>query len=211
MARREPVVQTSVAMGLSLMRGLPVLQSRAERGAWARGELSVLGMRSVEGMRVGLIGAGVIGSRVAEVWRALGAEVWISDPAHPEHRPWERLAEACDLISLHCSLTPETRGLVDSSFLESMRSGAVLVNTARGELRTSTRCWLQSRLRRAWTSSAQSPCPLPAPGSDPVGRLGDAARRGLPRGPLPEPGSGGRRQPRRWRRGWVCPARSLPY
>jgi len=48
--------------------------------------------------------------------------------------PREELLARCDLISLHCAVTEETRGLADDAFFSAMKPAAYLVNTARGDL-----------------------------------------------------------------------------
>jgi phosphoglycerate dehydrogenase-like enzyme len=52
--------------------------------------------------------------------------VWLCSPGE--------LIGAADFLSLHCPVVPETRGLVDDRFLDAMKPGAFLINTARGEL-----------------------------------------------------------------------------
>jgi phosphoglycerate dehydrogenase-like enzyme len=85
-------------------------------------------------LSVGLVGHGVIGSRAAEVWRALGARVHVSDPRLGPSPDIHELAETCELISLHCDLNASSREIVDASVLERMKPGSVLLNTARGGL-----------------------------------------------------------------------------
>ena len=47
---------------------------------------------------------------------------------------WSRLLAECDILTLHTPSTPETKGIIDSGTLRRMKAGAILVNTARGDL-----------------------------------------------------------------------------
>lgn len=132
LARRDAVVDTALAMGLSLLRQVPVLQGRAEQGVWARSELPQLPMRLIRGLRVGIVGHGVIGARAADLWRALGAEVLTSDACSGHETSVDELIERCALLSLHCSLTPSSSGLISAARLDAMAPGTILLNTARG-------------------------------------------------------------------------------
>ncbi|MEC7241606.1 MAG: 2-hydroxyacid dehydrogenase [Myxococcota bacterium] len=133
MARRDAVVDTSLAMGLALLRRLPSLQRRAESGHWARGNLPQLGPQRIRGRKVGIVGAGVIGSAAIQSWRGLGAEVRFSDPRISGGRPIDELCAWAEVLSLHCSLGPESRQLIDAERLELLAPGAIVINTARGD------------------------------------------------------------------------------
>jgi len=94
----------------------------------------------LDGLTLGIVGYGRIGAAVGAIGAAMGMRV-IATP--PRTRPLPPTVEAAsmdelfsrsDVISLHCPLTPETRGLVDEVRLRSMKSTAFLVNTARGPL-----------------------------------------------------------------------------
>lgn len=132
LARRDAVVQSALGMGLSLLRGLGELHALAQAGSWARAELPMLGMRLCSGLRVGVLGCGVIGQESARIWGLLGAEVWRSDPALPDGLEAQALIEGCDVLTLHCALNAQTRGVIGSEALRAMRPGAILLNTARG-------------------------------------------------------------------------------
>ena len=93
--------------------------------------------RSLRGRTLGILGMGRIGSRVAMMARALGMEVIAHnrhqvDPALARSVSLEELRTASDVLTIHCPLTAETRGLVDAAFLAGMKPGAILVNASRG-------------------------------------------------------------------------------
>lgn len=90
------------------------------------------------GRRLGVVGGGVLGGRVAEIGRALGMDVVIHDPkppvATPAHVSFDDLIETSDAITLHCPLTPETRGFIAMPQFRRMKRRPFLINTARGGL-----------------------------------------------------------------------------
>ncbi|GGE03722.1 glyoxylate reductase [Polymorphobacter glacialis] len=89
----------------------------------------------IAGRTVGLVGFGNSAQRLAGVLQALGARViYTARGARDvpfEYVSLERLLAEADVVSLHAPLTEETRGMIDPG---AMKAGAVLVNTARGEL-----------------------------------------------------------------------------
>jgi phosphoglycerate dehydrogenase-like enzyme len=133
MARRDAVVATSIAMGLGFARDLRWLHEQAREGHWARGALPSRRLTIPSALTVGVVGHGVIGAHAVESWRSLGARVLISDPVHPEHVAPLELARLSRIVTLHCSLTPTSRAMVNREFVASMPPGAILINTARGE------------------------------------------------------------------------------
>lgn len=80
------------------------------------------------GRTLGIVGMGKSGTALAERARALGMTV-IALGRGEDKRPF---FAACDAVSIHCPLTPETRHLVDAAALAAMKPGALLVNCARG-------------------------------------------------------------------------------
>ena len=110
---------------------------------WTWGMSFMLGS-SLRGKRLGIVGLGAIGRRVAERARAFGMEIAYNSrrPAPAavtgglgaELLPLDELLATSDVVSLHCPLTPETHHLIGAAELESMRPTAVLVNTARGQV-----------------------------------------------------------------------------
>jgi glyoxylate reductase len=108
---------------------------------WSWGMGFMLGS-SLQGKRLGIVGLGGIGTRVAERARAFGMEIAYRSrhPAPAEAAlEAERLSLAdllagSDVVSLHCPLTPETHHLIGTEELAAMKSSAVLVNAARGPI-----------------------------------------------------------------------------
>jgi len=138
LARRDPVVEQTLGSLIGLLRRQPAQWGAAVEGRWARGE--VLGWTPVAlaDARVLVVGLGVIGSRVAEVLQTLGAEVWGADPkgvpAGVRAVDLDRALPQVDAVTLHCGLTPDSRGLLSANRIGRLQKHAVLVNTARGSL-----------------------------------------------------------------------------
>ena len=137
----EEVADHSLALVLALLRGVVVLDREVRAGGWNWTAAGVL--RRIRGTRLGVVGLGRTGLALAERATALGFEVWGTDPALSEEeiaaagtRPagLEELLAACDAVSLHVALTPESHGLIGERELALMPEGAVLVDTARPQL-----------------------------------------------------------------------------
>jgi len=96
-------------------------------------------VRELSAMTLGIVGYGELGRRVAEIGRAFGMEVLVAARPGAADVPhgrvaFEELLERADAVSLHCPLTPATRGLMGREQFRRMRSSAYLINTARGGL-----------------------------------------------------------------------------
>lgn len=137
-ANANAVAELAVGLILALARHL-IAGDRAVR----RGEFPRLPGMGLSGKTIGLVGFGAIGRATAGRLKAFGCRILVYDPYVPEAEvaaagaqvvPLEALLREADCVSLHARVTEETRGLVDRRFLALMRAGAVLVNTARGEL-----------------------------------------------------------------------------
>ena len=93
------------------------------------------------GKTIGIVGLGHIGMKVAKLAMAFGMDVFAvtskgsaSLPAGIQKTTMDGMFGACDIITLHCPLTPSTREMINSKSLSQMHHGAVLVNTGRGPL-----------------------------------------------------------------------------
>jgi (S)-sulfolactate dehydrogenase len=129
-----------VGAALALLRWAAFSGSaRLMQGEWPRQEMGE--GHEAAGKMLGLIGFGSIGRATAAKARALGLATLafddFLDEGHPAWRETERAAlpdllSRSDIVSLHCPLTPETRGLIGAAELAAMKGGAILINTARG-------------------------------------------------------------------------------
>lgn len=137
-ANARAVAEHSLAMMLALLKDLPSIAAGMAGGLW---EKTSRHTRDVEGRRLGIVGYGAIGSKVARYAEAFGMEVLAYDPYLPARAlpgPGERidtldgLLGRADVLSLHCPLTAETRGLIDARALALLPKGAFVINAARG-------------------------------------------------------------------------------
>ena len=103
---------------------------------------SLLPQMELYGKTYGVYGYGSIGRQSARIARAFGMEVLVcTRTVRPEYAAdgvefvdYDTLLRRCDILSLHCPATPQTRGLVNAEALAKMKPGAILLNTARGAL-----------------------------------------------------------------------------
>jgi glycerate dehydrogenase len=134
------VVQHVFALLLSLTRHLSDYQRAVQSGAWQRsGQFCLLDypIRELGGLTLGIVGYGELGQAVAATAeQAFGMRVLIAQrpggSAEPGRLPLQQLLPQVDVLSLHCPLTPETRGLIGAEELALMKPDALLINTARG-------------------------------------------------------------------------------
>ena len=137
-ANASAVAELTVALILNLLR--PVMSAAAETksGKWPRFK----GI-SLDGKTVGLIGLGAIGKETAKRLAGFGCRIMAYD-IYPDEKfaaeygiqlsILDEILPVADVISLHLPGTPETRQIVNDAFLEKVKTGAWLVNTARGDL-----------------------------------------------------------------------------
>lgn len=136
------VVQHVFALLLSLITRWPDYQQAVRSGRWQQSSQFCLldfPIRELAGKTLGIVGYGELGQGVARIAEAFGMRVLIAQRPGTmetlEHRlPLPVLLPQVDVLSLHCPLTPATRGLIGAWELALMRRDAILINTARGGL-----------------------------------------------------------------------------
>ncbi|MDE5832710.1 MAG: hypothetical protein K2H64_06970 [Desulfovibrio sp.] len=130
----QAVAELCISFMIQLLRDLPKADQRTRSGE------TKVGLRAnlLQGKTVGLIGAGVIGKRLAALLKAFGAKVVahnrhpVNDPNIDENLSLDDLLRVSDIVSIHTPLTPETKGMIGEKELKKMKKGALLINTARG-------------------------------------------------------------------------------
>lgn len=135
----ESVAEGVLAYMLCSLRRIGEYEARMAAGEWP----SLIGTRGLLGRSVGLVGYGMIAEYLVKFLKPFGCRIMVSS----RHISAEELAEAgieaaaaeeifrtCDIISLHSSLTARTKHSIGADLLNSMKDGALLVNTARGAL-----------------------------------------------------------------------------
>lgn len=134
----QPTAELAVALMLAVSRriGEMNLRLRREEPAALFGMGRFMG-NTLSGRTLGIVGCGRIGSRVAQIARALGMRVITFSrhaipPEVAEQVTLPILLSTADVISLHCPSTPETRHLLNAEAFAAMKDGAVVINTARG-------------------------------------------------------------------------------
>jgi glyoxylate reductase len=126
----------TLALIFAVARQIVPAARAAREGDWTTWyPMRFLG-RDLAGTTLGVVGLGRIGREVAAMSASLGLNVIYADE-YAEMAEFRRVAlnellERADIVSLHVPLTPQTRGLLNASALERMRSDALLINTSRG-------------------------------------------------------------------------------
>lgn len=131
------VAEQALALLLACAKSVVGLDQRMRAGHWDKSTHKSL---ELGGKTIGLVGLGAIGRRMAAMAHGLGMRVIGFDPYAanlPDYLasvPLDTIWRESDVVSLHCPLTDENRGMVNAQTLAQCRPGVILVNTARGGL-----------------------------------------------------------------------------
>lgn len=139
------VVQLTIALLLELCLHVQRHSDAVMKGKWSNAAdwcfwdypLIELGNKTI-----GIVGFGNIGQGVADIATAFGMKVIAysrkqTDQSHRKNFRWvsvPELLETADVVSIHCPLTPETKGLINKDSLKKMKPTAFLLNTSRGPI-----------------------------------------------------------------------------
>ena len=136
-ANAAAVAEQALALMLACAKSVVPLDARMHAGHWDKATHKSL---ELGGRTVGLVGLGAIGQRFARMADAIGMRVIGFDPYAknlPDYIETAELAtiwREADVISLHCPLTDENRGMLNADTLAQCKRGVIVVNTARGGL-----------------------------------------------------------------------------
>lgn len=140
----EEVADTAAAMILAIQR--KIFSYDAAARSYTRGwqEHVQPPLRRTNTQTLGILGVGRIGTAVINRMKPFGYRILGYDPyvpaGHEKAVGYERkyrlsdLLRECDIITVHCPLNQETRGLINDDFINAMKTGAAIVNTARGQI-----------------------------------------------------------------------------
>lgn len=137
----QEVSDHALALLLALARKIAQSNALVQAGRW---EISTLApIHRLSGRVLGLVGFGNIPRALAPKAKVLGLRVVAHDPYAAQHVladagvesvSFDRLLEISDFVSVHAPLTPNTRGMFNAEAFGKMKTGALLINTARGPL-----------------------------------------------------------------------------
>ena len=140
-ANTVSVAEHTIMAALCLVKRLMPAHQATVSGEWRQMEI---GAGELAGKLWGLVGMGRIGCAVSERLIPFGVRMAYYDPVRLDENDenkyhvayidfWEMIRSA-DIISLHCPLTEKTRGLIGTPELAMMKTAALLINVARGEI-----------------------------------------------------------------------------
>lgn len=136
-----PVAEFTLGLMIALMRNLAWGHATLRAGEW-RTTSQPKPSYMLSGKTIGIVGFGAIGRNVAKLMAPFGGRILYTkpsriDPAEEQalgvtYAALPELLREADIVSLHCPLTPQTRGMIGREALRSMKRSAVLINVARG-------------------------------------------------------------------------------
>ncbi len=126
----ESTADLAVALMFGIARRLAEGEGFVRAGKWVTWEPDLMLGRDLHGATVGIVGYGRIGQAVGRRLEGFGCELLTTKRGGGVRLA--ELLERSDFVTLHCPLTPETRGLIGDDALARMKPTAYLVNTARG-------------------------------------------------------------------------------
>ncbi len=137
------VSQHVFSLILSLLGSLSHYHHAVRSGRWQQSEQFCLldyPITELDGKKLGIIGYGACGQRVAHIARAFGMQILLAEGYHkqlgnmsdPPRYPLSELLKEVDVLSIHCPLTEQTYGLIGKNELALMKTSAIVINTARG-------------------------------------------------------------------------------
>jgi lactate dehydrogenase-like 2-hydroxyacid dehydrogenase len=137
-----PVAEQTVLLILALLKSFRYNEDMvyADRQMEAKMACFRGGQPELAGLSVGIVGFGAIGRQIAALLKPFSCKLYYytrsgdCGSADAAYLPLEKLYAECDIISLNAPVTPETTNMINGESLKLFKRGALLINTARGEL-----------------------------------------------------------------------------
>ncbi|MFT0548226.1 D-2-hydroxyacid dehydrogenase [Allopusillimonas ginsengisoli] len=136
------VPEHTFALIFALRRSIVAYSESVKAGRWQEAQQFCYfdyPIKDLAGSTLGIIGEGALGQAVAGIGRALGMRILFAarkgrNEQGSLYTPFDKFLEESDIITLHCPLTEQTRGLIGATEFARMKRKPLLVNTARGGL-----------------------------------------------------------------------------
>lgn len=139
----QSVAEHAMMLILSVLRRLPIVNANVKNGIWLKQDTGVQSMELCN-KTVGIIGMGNIGRTVVKMLNGFDVNIVYYDMYRLDeekekalgitYAPLNEVLKKADIISLHCPLTPETKYIINSDTIATMKRGTIIINTARGGL-----------------------------------------------------------------------------
>jgi len=138
------IAEYAVSSALTLLRRTFWADGELRNGDYveARRQMLADNLPGLEGLTIGVVGLGIIGMTVAQAFHGMGSKIIYHDPAPRDpdkisemgalELPLNELLAAADIVTLHVPLLPSTKSMLGEQELGQMKSGAILINAARG-------------------------------------------------------------------------------
>ena len=139
----ESVAEHALLLMLACLRKLPTINRNTKNGVWKKQEQGVQ-TAELKGKTIGIVGMGNIAKTLVGLLKPFRVRILyynlIQMPTDYEIEnnmqfvSMEDLLKNSDIVTIHCALTPETKNLINGETVGAMKDGAILINTARGEI-----------------------------------------------------------------------------
>jgi lactate dehydrogenase-like 2-hydroxyacid dehydrogenase len=172
----DATADLTFALLLAAARRVVEADRLVKKGEWKTWGPSIMLGADLKGTTLGIIGFGRIGRAVAHRAAGFGMRILFTEPGEAAPEPGleaqrvdlEVLLRESDFISLHCPLTPQTRGLIDAAAFEKMKPTAVLVNTSRGPVVDTQALYDVLKAKRIFAAALDVTVPEPLPKDSPL-------------------------------------------
>ena len=139
----ESVAEHALLLMLACLRKLPTINQNTKNGVWKKQEQGVQ-TAELKGKTVGIVGMGNIAKTLVGLLKPFKVNILYYNLVQMDENfeaennmafvGMDELLRNSDIVTIHCALTPETKNLINTETLRAMKDGAILINTARGEI-----------------------------------------------------------------------------